>query len=65
MAATVSNSALVDPPPPYEEHDTGVPLGEPSAHLLVKQRDEATLTEPSDYAMAYKAMQHNRQLPPG
>ena len=55
-----------EPPPPYEELEGSStnPIEEVTRHL-VKKRDGCTLTEPSDYAMAYKAMQRNQQLPPG
>lgn len=66
---TSSPDATVDPPPPYSEIDN-----EPGATVkpalaadnsFVKKKETGTLTEPSDYAMAYKAMQHNHQLPEG
>ena len=64
-----NTAVTADPPPPYSEIDN-----EPAAtvkptavteNTYVKKKEKGTLTEPSDYAMAYKAMQHNQQLPDG
>lgn len=65
------DTATVDPPPPYSEFDedsptaTVKPMVTSESSHFVKTKEGGTLTEPSDYAMAYKAMQHNQQLPEG
>lgn len=57
---------VADPPPPYQEIAPTVHLQSPSAPASdVKHTDQGTLTEPSDYAMAFKAMQYNQALPEG
>lgn len=61
-----NNSANASsPPPPYEEGEAGVSCAAVVPDLLIKSVDSCTLTEPSDYALAYKAMQRNEALPIG
>ena len=59
-----SDSTNCGLPPPYEEIETRqeeVAEKQSSA----KHLDDSTLTEPSDYAMAYKVMQSKTNLPKG
>ncbi|XP_067945378.1 NEDD4-binding protein 2-like [Watersipora subatra] len=64
-AAILTAGELREPPPPYDESESSERAPVVSCHNFVKTKESWTLTEPSDYAMAYKAMQYNHQLPEG